>query len=409
MKISTHYYAWTALSLAISLGACSKNDSIDNNTGKTKGSYIVAVTPVATTGVADYLINAPSLDNGTISTAGNGLEQDGTYRYYVTHNNKFFSMLYGQGNPGAVTAYDLRDGSLNKLTNFQTETVQAFAPADQDVLLIKNSRNLASPVSHWYQVNTDQLLITGEGQFDSEKLAGNGELAHISWIKQVGNKVFAPYFCIKATDEGGWDTDYPDSAWIAVFDYPEMTLNKVIRDNRTSNIGYYFEGGMALDEQGDLYAFSASNTIKKQQFNSSKPSAIVRINAGTTAFDQNYYFNIEQASGGYSITGWVYVGNGNAIALMQAAADKSQWGGGNRLASINLVNKTFEWVTGAPQPAEITSVTTNNYTPLDGKTAYIGITTADSKSVVYNVNAATATATPGLQVEGGVITAVSKL
>src|SRR5690606_34980633 len=81
--------------------SCTKDDT--DPTSENRGNYVVAVTPAAATGVADYLLTAKSLDEGMISTQGQGVEQDGTYRYYLTYNNKFYSMLYGQGNPGAVT------------------------------------------------------------------------------------------------------------------------------------------------------------------------------------------------------------------------------------------------------------------------------------------------------------------
>jgi len=393
--------------LTLGLSACSKDDHADK---RTRGNYVLAVSPVAATGVADYLINAPSLESGTITTQGNGLEQDGTYRYYLTFKNKFFSMLYGQGNPGAVTAYNLQDGLLNKLTNFQTETVQAFAPVDNDVLLMKISRRLTTEESQWYSVNADEMVITKSGKINTKELAGNGEMAFFSWIKQVGDKVFAPYFCIKTTDEGGWGTDYPDQAWIAVFSYPEMKLEKVIQDNRTSFIGRYFTDGLMKVENGDVYAFSSSVATKdaKGEFNSTKPSAITRIKAGTTAFD-DYYFNVEEATNGYNITNWTYVGNGKAVGLFTAQGEKGAYNVGTHVGIVDFSAKSVKWVTGFPEVGQIANVTDNNYTPLDGKTAYIGVTLKSGVSYVYNINAETATATQGLTVEGGTITAISRL
>jgi len=393
--------------LTLGLSACSKDDNADK---RTRGNYVLAVSPVAATGVADYLINAPSLESGTITTQGNGLEQDGTYRYYLTFKNKFFSMLYGQGNPGAVTAYNLQDGLLNKLTNFQTETVQAFAPVDNDVLLMKISRRLTTEESQWYSVDADEMVITKSGKINTKELAGNGEMAFFSWIKQVGDKVFAPYFCIKTTDEGGWGTDYPDQAWIAVFSYPEMKLEKVIQDNRTSFIGRYFTDGLMKVENGDVYAFSSSVATKdaKGEFNSTKPSAITRIKAGTTAFD-DYYFNVEEATNGYNITNWTYVGNGKAVGLFTAQGEKGAYNVGTHVGIVDFSAKSVKWVTGFPEVGQIANVTDNNYTPLDGKTAYIGVTLKSGVSYVYNINAETATATQGLTVEGGTITAISRL
>ncbi len=106
----------SALSFAaILFSSCDKSDNKGDSGDPTLSSkYIVAVSPVASTGVADYLLTADNLDAGTISTERNGVEQDGSYRCYVTHKGLFFSMLYGQGNPGAVTAYGIpRSGSAS--------------------------------------------------------------------------------------------------------------------------------------------------------------------------------------------------------------------------------------------------------------------------------------------------------
>lgn len=405
-----------ATGIVLGLASCSKDNKDNGGDGAAgAGRFVIAAAPTATgsEGVADYLLTAASLESGSLSTAGNGIEQDGTYRYYTTSGNKFFSMLYGQGNPGAVTVYQLdKNGKMEKLTNFQSETVQAFAPVGNDILMIKAARQYATPTGRWYRVSTESLTIVGEGQFNANELANNGELGHFSWIEQVGNKVFAPFFSIKATTAGGWTTDYPDSAWIAVYSYPDMTLEKVIKDNRTSSIGLYFTNGLTKVENGDVYAFSPSNTVTTngtdQSFNATKPSAITRIKSGTTAFDQSYLFNIEAVAGGAYMTSWINVGNGIVVATLNTADKKSQWQAANKLAIIDLANKTFKWVTGTPDPAMITDFSMTNYSPKDG-TAYIGITTSDSKSAVYKVNAASATATRGLELVGGNITAIQWL
>lgn len=406
-------YVWCSLLMSALLFACKKdnNPSPDPDPNNPeKGRFVLAVNPIASTAVADYLLTASTIESGTISTTGNGLEQDGTYRYYTTSGNKFFSMLYGQGNPGAVTIYNLNDQSqLTKLSNFQSETVQAFAPVDKDILMVKMGRSVTSPVTRWYQVSTDSLVIRGEGQFNAMDLAANGEVAEFSWIQQVGNKVFAPYFCIKGTTDGGWTTSYPDSAWVAVFSYPDMKLEKIIRDNRTSSIGMYFLNGLAVVGNGDVYAFSPSNTVGKsgteQFFNSTKPSSITRIKSGTTEFDQTYLFDVEAVSGGAYVAGWIYVGNNTVVAAMNTKDKKSQWQAANKLAVINLETKSFQWVTGLPEAATISDFSMTNYSPENG-IAYLGITTTDNKSAVYKVDANTAVATRGLEVTGGIITAI---
>ena len=394
------------MAAATLLASCSKDDRQPDN----PGNFIIAVTPAATTGVADYLLTASSLDTGSISTAGQGEEQDGTYRYYVTHNDKFFSMLYGQGNPGAVTTYNIVGGRLNKLSNFQTETVQAFAPVNDDLLLMKISRNITNPFASWYRINTNTLQIESEGQVSTSAPSGNGELAHFSWIKQVGNKVFAPYFSIKACCNASFETAYPDSAWIAVYSYPDMQLEKVIKDNRTSFIGRYFVDGLGTVENGDTYAFSASVAVTDGELSSTKPSAVVKIPAGTTEFDQSYFFDVEQVSGGYNITDWLYVGQNKFVVLLTSQAEKGQYSSGLRLGVINVVDKSFKPVTGMPDVDDINSLTNmGNYSAGDGRYGYVGVNLKSGVGYIYKIDANNASATQGLRVDGGTITAVHHL
>ena len=406
------------LGISLFFAACSTDTTTVNpgeptkpgNGGETeKAKYIISALPIGSQGVADYLLTADSLTGGSISTAGNGKEQDGTYRYYVTHKNRFFSLLYGQGNPGAVTTYNLdATGGLTKVSDFQAETVQVFAPVADDVLTIKVPRS-GNESASFFRINAEQSKIVGEAQVNIVKLAGNGERAHFTWATQVGDKVFAPYMSIKGAAPDAFGTSYPDSAWIAVLSYPSLTVEKVIRDNRTSYIGRYFSNGLAVDEQGDVYAFSSSVATNSGKLTSTKPSAITRVKSGTTEFDKSYFFNVEQASGGYNITSQVYVGKGNFVLMMSSATEKGAYTVGKRLATVNVYNQTFKWIEGMPDVATIAQVTTNNYAPQDGKTAFIGLTLTDGGSYVYQVDAVAAKATRGLKVEGGTIMAINKL
>lgn len=411
MKIKNLFLAALAI---LALTSCDKNtdNNVDPNPNPSEnGSFIVTVTPVAATAVADYLLTTDNLDEGTISTKGKGIEQDGTYRYYVTHNNKFFSMLYGQGNPGAVTVYDIQNGALNKVANSVTETVQAFAPVDEDILMMKISRDITNPTTSWYKFNTNSLTITEQGNFNTVDILKNGELAHFSWIKQVGNKVFAPIFSIKACCKAGFGTAFPDQAWIAVFSYPDMKLEKVFSDNRTSYIGRYFVDGMGLTENGDLYTFSpsiASTGGEKDEFNSTKPSAITRVKSGTTEFDQSFYIDFEEISGGMIITDWLYVGDNKFVVLSTPKTSKELYTAGKVIGILDVAAKSYKKVSGGPDVKDIKLLTGNNFTKKDG-TGYIGVNLTSGIGYVYKIDANTATATQGLKVEGGTITAIQHL
>ena len=401
-------FLFTALALSTVLG-CSKDDT--ENPAE-KGNFIVAVTPVAATGVADYLLTTNSLDTGRVTTAGQGVEQDGTYRYYVTLNNKFFSMLYGQGNPGAVTVYNILNGSLNKLANAVTETVQAFAPVNDDILMMKISRSNTNPVTSWYQFNTNNLAIGNQGSINTADLANNGELAFFSWIKQVGTKVYAPYFTVKGCCSATFGTDYPDQAWVAVYSYPNMTLEKIIKDDRTSFIGRYFTDGLELVENGDVYAFSSSVATSmgtNTTMNSTKPSAVTRIKAGTTEFDKSFYINFEELSTGLNITNWLYVGNNKFITFSSTKENKGAYTAGNIIGVLDVSTKSWKAVTGLPDKTDVKGYTTNNYSDEGGRYGYIGLNLTSGIGYVYKIDANTASATRGLKIEGGTLTAIEHL
>jgi len=408
MKKSTKLALLSAV-LAFTAFSCSSDsdkpgDTTGGGTDTGKTKYIITATTGAA-GIADYLLTADDVTTGSITTTGNGLEQDGTYRYYITAQNNFFSLLYGQGNHGAVTTYNLNaEGKLVKKSDFQAETVHVFAAVNKDILTIKVPRSGAS-IASMYKIDAEKSLIIGEAQQDTKKLAGNGERAFFTWATQVGDKVYMPYMSIKGDGVDNFGTVNPDSTWVAVYNYPELKLEKVIKDNRTSYLGAYFTNGLFQDENGDAYGFSGAIATSNAVVTSTKPSAVVKIKKGTTEFDKSYFFNVQEKSGGYKISSTSYISKGKFLLLMYGNVGKNN--GAVKMAIADVYNQTFTWVTNAP--ATLTSVTSRyNITSEDGSSAIVGINTPDG-NWIYSINGSTAVATKGMKVEGGQITAIQKL
>ncbi|MET3877132.1 hypothetical protein [Chitinophaga sp. OAE865] len=79
------------------------------------------------------------------------------------------------------------------------------------------------------------------------------------------------------------------------------------------------------------------------------------------------------------------------------------------MALANVNTKTFTWITGGQPEITSTSAAYNNNTlSEDGKTGFIGLNTATG-SWMYKIDIATAKASLGLTVEGGKITAITKV
>ncbi|WP_028982434.1 DUF4374 domain-containing protein [Sporocytophaga myxococcoides] len=402
---------WICMALGLGLfvaSSCEKKKDpspgeVGGLTGQTK--YVIAASPEGTLGESsNYLLTSGDLTSGSISTKGNGIEQDG-YRYYVFHKNKVFSLLYGQGNPGAVTAYMLNTaGELQKTHELQTESVHVFGTVNDEILLIKVPRQ-GDANATMFRVDANNPQILASKTINIVDLAGNGERAHFTGAFQVGNKVYAPYMCIKGITGSAFHTNYTDSSWVAVFSYPDLNLERVIRDNRTSYFGYYFAQNCLKEvENGDVYAFSRAVVEGAGVVPSTKPSAIVRIKKDATEFDKSYFFNVQEKSGGHHLSSEKYFGDGKFLLTMFAEAGKTS--GNVKYAIADVFAETFTWVTGIPSAP--THVGMHPYVWPDKKSISLGITTDADGPYIYNINV-NGTATRGMQVESGSITAVGSL
>lgn len=395
--------------------ACSKDDNPANNSGPDEdkpkeGIFVLAAAknPLVPT---DILYTSNTLDSGVLITEGTGIEQDGTYHNYVVNNGLFFSLLFGQGNPGAVTAYKANSKKqLEKVSSFQSETMTAFTVAGDDILMVKNAWQPAEQYTKWFRFDTKTLQIVAQGEIDANALAGNGEKAFFTDLKKVGDKIFAPFWCIESGLN--FQTNYQDSAYMAVYSYPDMKLEKVIKDARTGGIGAYFTSGIDVDENGDVYVIGTKlNWDKAGKYSTKTPVAFMKIKKGTTEYDQSYFFNITNVANGEYIYKKMYLGKGNFLLTMcpkpyayATVFYGSLLYGGVKLAIANVYNGTFKWVTGVPDSKSIRATTEYgaNYTQLDG-TGYLGIYYTEgsaNKSAVFKFDAETATAVPKLVTDG---------
>ncbi|MCR4029598.1 MULTISPECIES: DUF4374 domain-containing protein [Flavobacterium] len=394
---------------ALFFGACDKNDnpSEPEVTEPVEGMFVLT----AKKGLAgaDLMYTNSSLD-GVLTTTGRGIEQNGASRTYLTHNGLIYSFMFGGSAPGAVTAYKINASKeLEKVTDFQTETMHAFGTMGDDILMMKNAWQPEEEFNSWYRLDTKTLQIVARGEINSNKLAGNGGKAFFTDLKKVGNKLFASYWNIESART--FRSASPDSTMIAVYSYPEMKFEKVIRDARTGSIGAYFRSGMEVDELGDLYVLGTKlGPDKTGAYSKKTPAAFMKIKKGTTEYDKSYFFDITAASGGKYVFQKLYLGKGNFLLTMGNNPDSygTTMGLTNPIsfAIVNVYNSTYKAVTGAPDPSSIYRTTeySNNYSPLDGKTGYLGIniidmTTFSISGIVYKFDAETATMTPSLTLD----------
>jgi len=89
-----------------------------------------------------------------------------------------------------------------------------------------------------------------------------------------------------------------DSAYVAVIDLNANAVEKVIADNRTGMVfgGQGSNAGMIKAENGDIYV-QGLGTLND---GGSSPSGVLRIKAGSSDFDEDYFFDLVEATGNIS-------------------------------------------------------------------------------------------------------------
>lgn len=371
-----------------------------------------------------YLLATPDITQGSLSIKGQGLEMSG-YNTWIFPTEKIgIGLKYQKGDPGLGVGVKLgaqgnieKSGAEIRIDSryttygvFQNKVLTAVGgikiEGDDD---IHSTFNMIDPA---------QNNKTVEHTINTTNLTGNGEYATLSGIVQFDGNTFltalVPSIIDTDTGEGGSSTgltDYPDSVWVALYNQ-DLEVQKIYGDDR---IGYasgrfrsQYYSTISADGDGNVYVFSPAVDER-----SSKPAGVIRINKGAEDFDKEYYWNLENELGTdkEALFYNVYHVEGDLFVLdfrRTAAEDPNQEvARSNALAVVNVKTKDFQWVGGLPDYTK--NPVFGNPIAEAGK-LYIPVSlTTGEKPAVYIVDAASATAKRGLEVDASSITAVGKL
>ncbi len=400
------------MAISIVIISCSSDDdgAGDTHDQTSVSKYVVGFEafPVGDAAPVDYILELPSLASlttGEISVEGQGTPLKG-WRFFHSVENTVFTAGYSDDDKCIAFELD-EEGQLVEKANFAFQsTLDNYAAIDDKTLLAVELTygGLANKRFHIVNSETGLLEKVVEHPIDIDRGSGTAEdPGSIPWVTGMvlrDGKLFVSYH--KWLADGSFITPDVDRAYIAVLKYPEFELEKIIEDSRTSPIGVNGHStGIEKTENGDIYSFSTS-ALSAGFTAATKPSGILRIKAGATEFDSDYFFNIEEATNGGKLFWMDYIGNGKAIAriIIDDTNGAGEWGAFFKkdvfkMVVIDLTNKTVTDVAGVPTHG-------HRYTsPMfveDGK-AYLSSSTA-TETHIYIVDPETATATKGAKVLG---------
>ena len=345
---------------------------------------------------AYYIVTAEDMMTGTINAVGKGLEQSGFHDYEL--GNQTIFCVGGLGVTNTTGVIRGTDGYLQEKGEFTfNESLRLFTQIDNETMMGMEIPNNAESgdMMTFYTVDINSVSIT------SRKTTPITPLSTFEWPSLTGlcrseDKIYMTYFHMNPTS---FETKYTDTAYVAVFSYPDMTLEKIMKDTRTGPAGsWYAHNGIFKVESGDMYIMSNSSMANGYS-QGTKHAAFLRIPAGTTEFD-DYYFDFEAASGGLKPAHIKYIGNGLVFAEVstinpQTSADR--WADKSlKCCIIDLNNQTIKDI---PQIPVHNGNGGRRFAVLEDEGfVYIPVTEDSGNIYIYKVNPQTATVERGARI-----------
>ncbi len=373
--------------------SCNQENEITPDEGVSK--YVVHLR-VGTAGeYADYILTEDEIMSGEITAEGKGLEQTG-WRYSAHTANTLFSIGYYDDNNCIGYGLD-ENGDLYEKGRFIFETtLDVFSNGiDGHLVAMEVPRSgFADRVFH--MIDGNSVSVTSKVPTRIYENKADSLVAWPTALVVRDNRIFVPFYTLHAN--GTFATPSTDTAHVAVYSFPDFTFEQYIKDTRMGPIGIYGnKNGMVKTESGDLYAYSSASYacgFTTQQ----KNSGILRIKNGDLEFDDSYFFDIEEATGGDKLVYFEYVGDGLAVGRL-ITDDSGLWtyyGSSDicKLVVIDLEGKTLTPITDIP-------LHKGQYAPMlveDGK-VYVNITTENSADI-YEIDPNSATAVKGASIDG---------
>jgi len=390
--------------ISLLLPACD-NESFENEEIP-HAPYVLSLGVTSNGTTTYYVVTTDNLMEGTIDAVGKGIEQNGFHDYEQANQTIFCVGGLGVTNAKGIT----RDASgyLQEKGDFVfNESLRVFSQIDNNTMMGMEIPNNAESgdMMTFYNVDINSIAIT------SKKTTSIAPLSIYEWPSITGlckseDKIYVTYFHMNPTN---FDTKFTDTTYVAVFSYPDMTLDKIMKDIRTGPAGsWYAHNGIFKVESGDMYIMSNSS-IANGYSQSTKNAAFLRIPKGETAFD-DYYFDFETNSGGLKPAHIKYIGNGLVFAEVSTLNPQTvndRWG--DKSLKCSIIDLNNQTITDIPEIPVHNGNGGRRFTVLtDGGYVYYPVSTSEG-TYIYRVDLNSATAVRGAKVSATFVGGFFKL
>ena len=449
----------------LTLTACDDDPSTGGGDGgddDNNAEYVIAASVTASGNTTNVLVNAESLDEGTVTTINNGVVNDGATYWVFFKEQYLYALTYNQGEAGGTRSYIMdASGELKKRSaEFGVKRFTTYGIYDKYIMTSStgdgptewNDENGYTPKVFLlsYLDPAAETFTTNDTQnkaYLSENFLGTGEYVTLSGMLEHNNKIYTAAVPMGLSQYGTKDqngkwvlpgnedlvkkesggsnssaykkdelqwTQFPNECWVAIFDDATMTSKKLIKTDKISyaagrNKSQYYQMIWAADN-GDVYVFSPSfaKTMTDARQKTTLPAGVVRIPSGSTEFD-DYYCNLEALTNGNSFLRSWHIADDYFMLLMYDRPLTETGYVANQLAIFKAGDKKLTYVTGLPSTDQISGFGNEPY--VEKGNAYVTVTFNEGggNPAIYKIDPATATATKGLTIEATQVSGVGKL
>lgn len=342
----------------------------------------------------EYLVQTNSLESDPINPQKQGvlLNPLEMGRELIAEKGMYYRLKKGK-----FSKYQIRENKLECLDSVDLKDFYLLTYS----LLPDDSLLLVGTVSDYKKINyvkleTQTMAFTG-GVLDLPPPFGTYNAMSVGFAERRENRLFVGY-TYHTIDNKRYSTS--DTAYLGVFQYPEMNLLDIVQDTRSTYPGVerMVEPGSFVDEKGDFYFLACPGVALGN--NSTKPTGIYRIKATEEQFDTAYFFNISSSiiqNDAYSL---YYLGSGKALVRSERKDLYSNWDEHWKVPHYEFYTLDLEKQTAAKLPLPLDKGTRRQCVVVEDNMVYISINSDTEGNYIWLYNKKTGNLKKGLRLIG---------
>ena len=404
------------------LVSCSKNEdnngdsgnngnSGNNGTQEVRGAFFIGASGTD----KEYILRADNLESGEINISSNVRQLEQTNYFWSFNRGIAAGLVYQQQEPGKGLAFKDENGVLKEIAAFQINERFTAYGFFKDYFITNVSGQAIAGETDRFDGSTFTFRKISDFTIDQEKsktlktfdITKDRQKKEIATISGILDRVNVELLAIMVYSERnaprrgagssiGTMHKY-DSIWVAAFD-ENLALKRIYKSDKLGYSAGRFKSQtlkqLGKADNGDVYVFSGHYETQ-----STKPAGALRIKKDATEFDSDYFFNIDELSGGYPFRNVFHISEAKFLIEFYNEKTVGRDTGASQYAIVDAASKTLNWITGLPVKEKIKSNPFFNVSFYKGK-LYLPIAETGTDAAIYAVDLTTNQATKGLVIRG---------